>query len=182
MTNFGAERVALSDVLSVHTFEDEETELLYDDFCHGTAPEEDPEKLRKNRNQLILATVLCTFFMIAEVIGGYMAGSLAIMTDAAHLLSDVAGFLISLFAIWLAQRPASGHMSFGFHRAEILGAIASVLLIWALTGVLLFEAVQRVLNPRDVDGKTMFIVATLGLVVNVMFVFFHSVFTYRLIS
>eukprot|EP01136_Pigoraptor_vietnamica_P029760 Opistho-1_new@88215 len=90
------------------------------------------------------------------------------MTDAAHMLSDLAGFMISLFAIWLSQRPSTTTMSFGFHRAEIIGAIASVLLIWALTGVLIYEAVLRVLDKPDVDGKIMCITAACGVAVNIL--------------
>ena len=67
-------------------------------------------------------------------IGGYMANSLAIMTDASHMLSDFASFLISLFALWVARRPATQKMSFGYYRAEVMGALCSVLIIWVLTG------------------------------------------------
>lgn len=100
--------------------------------------------------------------------GGLLAHSLAVMTDAAHVLSDLAGFLISLFALFLARRPPSNTMSFGWHRAEILGAVFSVLLIWAVTGVLVYEAVLRVINPPAVDGKIMFITAVSGIAVNIL--------------
>ena len=66
-----------------------------------------------------------------------MANSLAIMTDASHMLSDFASFCISLFALWVAQRPATQKMSFGYYRAEVMGAICSVLIIWVLTGYIL---------------------------------------------
>jgi len=129
----------------------------------GTAIEESNRKARK---QLTWASLCCMVFMVCEIIGGFLANSLAIMTDAAHLLSDLAGFLISIFALWLATRPATSRLSFGFHRAEILRALISVLLIWLLTGILVYEAVWRLMHPQDVDGKIMFIVATLGLLVN----------------
>jgi len=124
------------------------------------------EANRKARRQLGWASVFCLVFMVCEIIGGLIANSLAIMTDAAHLLSDLAGFLISIFALWLATRPATSRLSFGFHRAEILGALISVLLIWVLTGILVYEACWRLAHPEDVDGKIMFIVATAGLVCN----------------
>lgn len=124
------------------------------------------EANRKARRQLMWASACCLVMMVAEIVGGLLANSLAIMTDAAHLLSDLAGFLISIFALWLATRPATSRLSFGFHRAEILGALISVLLIWVLTGVLVYEAIWRLAHPEDVDGKIMFIVATCGLVVN----------------
>ena len=127
---------------------------------------EDPENA-KARRKLWLASALCFLFMICEIVGGFFANSLAIMTDAAHLLSDLAGFLISIFALWLATRAPTSRLSFGFHRAEILGALISVLLIWLLTGILVYEAIFRIRNPQDVDGKLMFIVASTGLGVNI---------------
>lgn len=104
--------------------------------------------------------------MVAELVGGYVSGSLAIMTDAAHLLSDVAGFLVSLCALGLSKRRASPVMSYGYHRAEILGALLSISLVWALTGWLVVEAVDRLRNPQSINGKVMFVVAGLGVLVN----------------
>ncbi|POM72017.1 Cation Diffusion Facilitator (CDF) Family [Phytophthora palmivora] len=112
--------------------------------------------------------------MAAEVVGGYLAGSLAIMADAAHLLTDVTAFCISLFAIWMSTRPPTNRLSFGFHRTEVVGAVTSVLVIWVLTGVLVYAAVNRFIecfepNPAEhVDGKLMFIVACIGLLVNLV--------------
>lgn len=111
------------------------------------------------RRQLLAAGFFCFLFMIGEVVGGYYAGSLAIMTDAAHLLSDLASFMISLYAIYLAERPPNAFATYGYHRFEVLGALASVMLIWLLTGVLVYEAINRVINPQPVDGKIMFITA-----------------------
>lgn len=96
----------------------------------------------KARRALILVSVLCVVSIAGEVTGGILAHSLAILTDAAHLLSDLAGFLISLFALWITAMPPTSRLSFGFHRAEILGALLSVLLIWAVTAVLIYEAVS----------------------------------------
>jgi zinc transporter 2 len=120
----------------------------------------------KARRQLLAAGALCFLFMIGEVVGGYYAGSLAIMTDAAHLLSDLASFLISLYAIYLAEAPPSAKATWGYHRFEVIGALGSVLLIWLLTGVLVYEAILRLLNPQPVDGRIMFATATAGLCVN----------------
>jgi zinc transporter 2 len=105
---------------------------------------------------------------VGEVVGGIYAHSLAILTDAAHLLSDLAGFLISIFAIWLSTKSPTSRLSFGFHRAEILGALTSVLIIWLVTGVLVYEAINRMLTPENVDGRLMFILAASGLGVNVL--------------
>jgi len=126
---------------------------------------------RKARIALSCATVLTTIFMVAEVVGGYYANSVAIMTDAAHLLTDIGAMLLSLFAMWLAARPATSGMSFGYHRAEIIGALASVLTIWALTGILVYEAILRILHPPapgDVNGRYMFFIASGGLAINII--------------
>ncbi|RLN58009.1 hypothetical protein BBJ28_00021578, partial [Nothophytophthora sp. Chile5] len=129
---------------------------------------------KRAQRKLQLACVCSLLFMCAEIVGGFLAGSLAIMTDAAHLLSDVAGFCISLFAIWVGTLPASNRLSFGFQRAEVIGAVTSVLVIWVLTGVLVYAAVERFMeclqpNPKEhVNGKLMFIVACIGLFVNLI--------------
>ena len=90
-----------------------EWEIEQDPHCHQTR-EGGVDK--KARTKLIQASVLCIFFMVGEVVGGVLANSLAIASDAAHLLSDFASFMISLVAIWIAARPNSHRMSFGWHR------------------------------------------------------------------
>lgn len=97
----------------------------------------------KALNKLILVSIVCLIFMIGEFFGGFLANSLAILTDATHLLSDLTGFLISIFSIWIGRKRASITMSYGYHRAEVIGALASVILIWGLTLVLIYEAVIR---------------------------------------
>jgi zinc transporter 2 len=124
--------------------------------------------------KLVIVGVVCTLFMIAEIIGGLMANSIAILNDAAHLLSDLAGFLVSGIALHIAQRPATSKMTFGFHRAEVIGALISVLLMWGLTIWLVSESVKRILWPVRVDGKIMLITAFFGLSCNlVMFKLLH---------
>ena len=108
--------------------------------CHQSRQEGVDTKARR---KLVTASVLCLLFMIAEVVGGVLSNSLAIATDAAHLLTDFASFLISLFAIWMAAKPKSQKMSFGWHRAEVLGATVSVLMIWLVTGILVYLAILR---------------------------------------
>ena len=123
-----------------------------------------------SRRKLWMASGLCLTFMIAELVGGIIANSLAILSDAAHLFSDLAGFLISLFALYMARRPATVDHSFGYHRAEILGALGSISLVWALTIYLVVEAIDRLRNPTEINGKVMFIVSCLGLLVNILYV------------
>eukprot|EP00123_Amoebidium_parasiticum_P021371 comp6607_c0_seq1/m.2380 comp6607_c0_seq1/g.2380 ORF comp6607_c0_seq1/g.2380 comp6607_c0_seq1/m.2380 type:complete len:476 (-) comp6607_c0_seq1:68-1495(-) len=143
---------------------------------HEHHHDEDKEFQTKTRNRLLTAAGICMLAMIGEIVGGYLSGSLAILTDAAHLLSDLAGFLISLFALWLAQRPASHNLTFGYHRAEIIGAMVSVLVIWIVTAVLVYEAVNRVITPETVNGKVMSITAAAGLLANIvmLYVLGHS--------
>lgn len=125
--------------------------------------------------KLLVVSAVCFLFMVGEIVGGLLANSIAIMTDAAHLLSDLTGFAISVISLYISQRPATNSMSFGFHRAEIIGAIISVALIWGLTIWLVVEAVDRIVNPVEVNGLIMMITAVFGFVCNiVMFKFLHS--------
>lgn len=117
---------------------------------------------------LATASALTTFFFFVELIGGYLAGSLAVMSDAAHLLSDLAGFVISLLALSISCLPASASMSFGFSRAEVLGAFVSILFIWALTIVLVIFAIHRIFHPSPVNGPLMLLLGGIGLGVNLL--------------
>ncbi|PXF47795.1 Zinc homeostasis factor 1 [Gracilariopsis chorda] len=117
---------------------------------------------------LVYACGLTTFFFIVELVGGHLARSLAIMSDAAHLLSDLAGFVISLIAVSVSRLPPNAHMSFGFARAEVLGAFVSILFIWALTMVLVVFAIERLFNPQPVHGPLMLILGIIGLLVNLV--------------
>jgi len=122
---------------------------------------------RQIQNKLLAALVLCLIFMALELVGGYFAHSVAILADAAHMMSDAAGFAISLFAAWAVTWRGHSAYSFGFHRAEIIGALLSTLMIWGVTGALVWEAILRILNPEPVNGKLMFIVACAGILCNI---------------
>ena len=132
----------------------------------GGPPAEDETALAKRK--LLIGAGLCTAFMLAEIIGGFLAGSLAVMTDAAHMLSDVAGFLVSVLALFLSSRTADAQYTFGYHRSEVIGALASITVVWVMTALLLFEAVQRLITPEIVDGPIMFAVSVLGVVMNIV--------------
>lgn len=153
------------------TDEGRKTTVTYDNFhCHDEVASTDSHDSNKRATRILWLTVaLCLFFMVCEVIGGVLAGSLAIVTDAAHLLTDFASVLISLFSLYIARRPPSQTMSFGFHRAEVLGAFFSVFLIWIVTGVLVVLAVMRIISgDYEVEGGIMAITAALGVVVNLV--------------
>lgn len=127
----------------------------------------DEVERRESSRKLMKAVVICLFFMALEVAGGLYANSLAILTDAAHLLTDVAGFALSLFAIWASGWEATPCQTFGFSRLEILGALGSILFIWLLTGILVYEAIKRLLTEvAPIDGRLMFGIAAVGLLVN----------------
>jgi len=100
--------------------------------------------------------------MIIEIIGGYLANSIAIMSGAGHLLSDLLGFIISIISIYIRRKVAKNNMSYGYHRAEIIGALVSIVLIWALTIWLLYEATLRIIVTPQVDGLIMIIVAIIN--------------------
>ncbi|XP_039051530.1 metal tolerance protein 1-like [Hibiscus syriacus] len=129
----------------------------------------DAEERSASMRKLFIAVALCIIFMSVEVVGGIKANSLAILTDAAHLLSDVAAFAISLFSLWAAGWETNRRQSYGFFRIEILGALVSIQMIWLLAGILVYEAIVRLINDTgEVYGFLMFVVAAFGLVVNII--------------
>ncbi|KAI1305289.1 Zinc transporter 2 [Halotydeus destructor] len=135
--------------------------------CHSPGMASGVDKVA--RRKLIIASVLCLLFMIAEAVGGFLANSLAIATDAAHLLTDFASFMISLFSLYLASRPATTRYSFGWYRAEVIGALTSVLMIWVVTGILVYMAVERLTTGKfEVDATIMLITAGVGVLVNLI--------------
>ena len=118
------------------------------------------------RRALWLAFGANAGFLVAEAVGGFAFRSLALLADAAHMLSDVAGLAIALVAQRLVDRPATARHSFGLQRAEVLGAQANGLTLVAVAGWIIFEAVRRVGEPTDVVGGGLLVVALLGLAVN----------------
>ncbi|XP_017764743.1 PREDICTED: zinc transporter 2-like isoform X2 [Eufriesea mexicana] len=137
-----------------------------EDHCHRERNEEIDKKARK---KLLLASTLCVIFMIAEIVGGVLSNSLAIATDAAHLLTDFASFMISLLSLWIASRPATRKMPFGWYRAEVIGALTSVLLIWVVTGILFYLAVERIVHKNfELNVTVMLITSAVGVAVNLV--------------
>ncbi|XP_057257206.1 proton-coupled zinc antiporter SLC30A2 isoform X3 [Pezoporus wallicus] len=137
--------------------------------CHRRGAAGPRGQQQQARRRLYLAAGICLLFMAGEAVGGYLAHSLAILTDAAHLLTDFASIMISLFALWVSSRPPTKTMNFGWHRAEILGALVSVLSIWVVTGVLVYLAAQRLLsNDYDIEGGVMLITSACAVAVNIV--------------
>jgi cobalt-zinc-cadmium efflux system protein len=122
---------------------------------------------RGRRAFLVVALFLLAAFMAAEVIVAALSGSLALLSDAGHMLSDVGAIAAALWAIRLAARPASGAWTFGWKRAEILSAAGNGITLLVVSGIVTVEAVGRLIHPPVVDGGAVIAVAAAGVVVNV---------------
>jgi cobalt-zinc-cadmium efflux system protein len=128
----------------------------------------DHEHGEGNRRALALVLALTAGFTVVEIVGGLLTGSLALLADAGHMLSDNLSLGIALFAAWLAQRPATPNRSFGYRRAEILAALANGVTLVAVSIWVFIEAYSRFRAPPEVLGGPMLVVAALGLLVNVI--------------
>ncbi|XP_054387388.1 probable proton-coupled zinc antiporter SLC30A4 isoform X3 [Pongo abelii] len=145
------------------------------DSCDNCSKQREILKQRKVKTRLTIAAVLYLLFMIGELVGGYIANSLAIMTDALHMLTDLSAIILTLLALWLSSKSPTKRFTFGFHRLEVLSAMISVLLVYILMGFLLYEAVQRTIHMNyEINGDIMLITAAVGVAVNVMEETFES--------
>ena len=125
----------------------------------------------KQAHRLKIAFALAGVYLVAEVVASFMTGSLALLADAGHMLTDVVGVGLALFAITLAQRAATPARTYGYHRAEILAVLANTALLLATSGYVLVEAYRRFLDPPVVDSGPMLVVAVVGLAVNIAGIF-----------
>jgi cobalt-zinc-cadmium efflux system protein len=130
------------------------------DHAHGVSADAD-------RRYLLIALVLLAAFMLAEVIVAVLSGSLALLSDAGHMLSDVGAIGAALWAIRLAARPAAGAWTFGWKRAEILSAAGNGITLLVVSGIVAVEAITRLIHPPRVDGGPVVVVATAGIAVNI---------------
>jgi cobalt-zinc-cadmium efflux system protein len=110
-------------------------------------------------------SITAAFFVI-ELVGGILTNSLALQTDAIHMLTDVVALAYALAAAWLAQRPVSLRRTYGYYRVEILSAFLNGILLWAVVIFVFYEAIQRIQRPAGVQSLNMLIIAVLGLVSN----------------
>ncbi len=120
-----------------------------------------------NRHTLVLALAITASFTVVEVVGGILTGSLAVLADAVHMLSDNVSLALALFAVWLAAKPATPERTFGYKRAEVLAALANGVTLVALAIWIFFAAFQRLEDPPDVLGGWMLVIAVVGLGANV---------------
>jgi cobalt-zinc-cadmium efflux system protein len=119
------------------------------------------------RRGLTLAIVFTGIILLAEVVGGILTNSLALLADAGHMLVDVASLVMSLLALTFALRPPSEGRTFGFHRLEILAALGNSVTLILICFYIFYEAYQRILAPKPVQGPGMLLIALVGLVANV---------------
>jgi cobalt-zinc-cadmium efflux system protein len=126
---------------------------------------------REHRNRLTAVFLLTIAIFVVELAGGLASNSLALLADAGHLFTDVAGIGLALLAIWFAQRPASQARSFGYLRLEILAAVANAVLLFGIAAFVIVQAVQRLAAPPEVASGLMFAVALIGLAANAVSLF-----------
>jgi cobalt-zinc-cadmium efflux system protein len=129
---------------------------------------DEAQTLDSNRRRVRLALVLTALFMVVEVAGGLLSGSLALLADAGHMLTDTMALALAALAFRVSARPADSKRSFGYHRFQILAAFVNGLTLLLIVGWILFEALQRFMDPPLVTGGLMLGVAAAGLLVNIV--------------
>jgi len=129
------------------------------------------------KKDLLIALSITVLMMVVEVIGGLLSNSLALLSDAGHMLTDNLALLLSFFALKFAAMPATERKTFGFYRLEILAALLNGIVLVLLSLYIMYQAYQRMIQPQPVGGTLMLIVALIGLAANVigaLFLFKHS--------
>jgi len=135
----------------------------------------DHSNTNSNMRRVIFALILTGLFMVVEVIGGILSGSLALLADAGHMLTDTMALALAAVAFHVSKRPGDSKRTFGYQRFQILAAFVNGLSLLLIVGWIFFEAVMRFLSPEEVLGETMLVVAAAGLVVNIIaFAILHS--------
>lgn len=122
----------------------------------------------KHNKSLKIVFVITASYLIIEVIVGFMSNSLALLSDAAHMLTDVGGQALALFAIWMSSKPRNNRKTYGYYRTEIFSALINALVLIFISGYILYEAWQRFKEPPAVAGIPMLIVAVCGLIINLV--------------
>ena len=122
----------------------------------------------QNRRGLKITFALTFSYFIIEVVGGILTNSLALLADAAHMLTDVFGLGLALFATWMSQKPATPEKTYGYYRFEILAAVANAIVLFFIAFYILYEAYDRFKAPPEVASLPMMIIATVGLGINLV--------------
>lgn len=121
----------------------------------------------ETRRRLWIVLGLTVFYLAVEAAGSWITGSLALLAEAGHMLTDAGGLALALFAMTLAERPATPEKTYGYHRAEILAATLNAMALFGISIFVLVEAVERLLDPAPVESPIMVAIATVGLAINV---------------
>ncbi len=125
-----------------------------------------------SRKNLLISLVLITTYMVAEIVGGIVSGSLALLADAGHMATDAGAIALALGAMWIAQREASPERTFGYYRVEVIAALLNVIALWLIVAWIFFEAYHRfTVEETHIDGGPVLIVGTGGLIVNIIAAF-----------
>jgi cobalt-zinc-cadmium efflux system protein len=125
----------------------------------------------QHRSRMLIVLALTTTVLIAELVGGWITGSLALLADAGHMFTDVAGISLAILAVTFASRPATDERTYGYYRLEILAAVINAVLLFGVAVFILVEAWRRWTNPPEVEGGLMLVFAAVGLVANVIGLF-----------
>ena len=126
------------------------------------------EANESNLKRVMIALVLTGTFMVVEIVGGIISGSLALLADAGHMLTDTMALALAAVAFHVSKRPADGNLTYGYQRFQILAAFVNGLSLLVIVGWILYEAVERFITPREILGETMLVVAAAGLVINII--------------
>jgi cobalt-zinc-cadmium efflux system protein len=135
------------------------------DHAHAGHSHTDPSATTR---KLVIALQINFVFLLIEAIGGWYTNSLALLSDAGHMLTDVGALALALGARWLASRPATASRSFGFRRAEVLAAFLNAITLWAIVGGIVWEGIERINRPESVGSGLMVVIAFLGLAANLI--------------
>lgn len=126
-----------------------------------------PKVSASNEKLVLIGFLLTASFMVAEVIGGLLSGSLALIADAGHMFTDAAALLLSWAAFRFGRRASDGQRTFGYMRLEVVAGLINAVTLFLVAAWIIYEAAQRLVNPSEVLAGPMFIVAVLGLLINV---------------
>ena len=121
---------------------------------------------RSDQRRLLVVLGVTSAYFATELVGGYLTGSLALLSDAVHMLTDIAALCLGMLTLWISTRPASPAKTYGYLRAEILGALLNGLFLWVLVVFIWIEAFGRLRNPRPVSGLAVMAIAIIGICVN----------------
>ncbi|MCG3117857.1 MAG: cation diffusion facilitator family transporter [Candidatus Manganitrophus sp. SA1] len=134
----------------------------------GTTTETEIHERSRYRKRLFIVLLITLGYLIVEVIGGLLTRSLALLADAGHMLTDVGGLAIALFAMWFAEHPPTPQKSYGYYRAEILAALVNAVVLIFISFYILYEAYRRFIDPPTILALPMVAVAVVGLIVNLI--------------